>query len=103
MSLGAFDAFKDRNQKLISPLDILALFALSEAIVLHERILTESMSEETLSFYETMPQLVKAGVLNRINRVTDYKQNVPDEFQKQVWTKLERIARGCLLYTSRCV
>jgi hypothetical protein len=94
MSLGAFDAFKDRNQKLISPLDILALFALSEAIVLHERILTESMSEETLSFYETMPQLVKAGVLNRINRVTDYKQNVPDEFQKQVWTKLERIARG---------
>jgi hypothetical protein len=47
-SLSSFDSFKNGFEHLLSPADIFALFSLSEAIVLHERLISEFVSEDDL-------------------------------------------------------
>lgn len=57
--------------------------------VLHERLLSEHIDETLVGQSETIAKLVRAGVLGRIPLIMDYKQNTPDGFLEDIWTRLE--------------
>ena len=60
-SLSSFDSFKDGFEHLLRPADIFALFSLAEALILHERLISEWISEDDFKRSETIAMLVRAG------------------------------------------
>src|SRR5713226_268478 len=90
--LSSYDAFKEDYPGLLSIVDILGLFALAEATVLNERILSEHVTDDSLSQFESISSLVSSGILHPIAPVTEYAQNQPDEFHKIAWASLEPLA-----------
>lgn len=89
VALSSFDAFSKTSPELINPLEILALFAFSEAAVLHERILSEHLIPEAVSRSESLPGFISGGLMQRIAPLMDYKTNHPDAFHEAVWARLE--------------
>jgi hypothetical protein len=85
-----YDAFKWDYPDLLSVVDVLGLFALAEAIVLNERVLSEHISDDGATRFETVSSLIGSGILHPIDRVTEYRE--PDEFQKAAWASLEPFA-----------
>jgi len=91
MSLHNYDAFKDGYEKLLEPMDIIGLFALAEACVLHERLVSERIDDRDFASREAVRKLVDAGVLARLSPIMDYDENKPDSLHEQFWAQLEPI------------
>ena len=71
-------------------LDILALFSLSEAIVLNERVLTYALSPVMLKYYsyQYVIDLMRKGIL-RYYPESEVPSGDPDEYSKTVWKVIE--------------
>lgn len=92
MSLDTYEYFKDDYPEYISMVDLLGLFALAEAIVLNERLLSEHIIESDLSRSETIALLVKNEVIHRIPYIPSQEFNHNTQFYKAAWGVLEPLA-----------